>query len=143
MLKERDLCRPPCHHPATRPAMSTPAATITTKLTERFSLAQSVITIVVTVCTVLLSVGVFYGGIVYRVASAESENLKQDKTIEQNRQETEQKLGGKLDEKVYEADKRFWVELKKTVDEIRRDQIEDLKDRAAGRGRESHPRSER
>lgn len=102
---------------------------------DRFSLLQSALTLALAVGGALLTAGMFQGGLTARVTALETDAQQQVQAIERSRGEQESRLGGKLDVKVYEADKQIWLDVKRTVEEIRKDQIEELKDRAAARTR--------
>jgi len=105
----------------------------TKSLAEKFSFAQGIVTALVALATAALSVGMFQGGLVYRVSSAEEAAAKNERAIERERADRERGLDQKLDVKVYEADKQILLDLKKLVEDIRKDQVEDLKERAAAR----------
>lgn len=115
--------------------MSANRAALGRTLADRFSLLQSVVTLALAVGGALLTAGMFQGGLTARLSALETGAQKQEQAIEKNRTERESRLGEKLDVKVYEADKQIWLDVKKTVEEIRRTQVEDLKERASARPR--------
>lgn len=100
-------------------------------LADRFSLLQSIVTLALAVGGALVTAGMFQGGLTARLEALENGAQKHEQAVERTRVEQESRLGEKLDVKVYEADKQIWLDVKKTVEEIRRDQVEDLKERAA------------
>lgn len=86
------------------------------KLSGGFSLVNTVLAIALSIGGTLLTIGVTQGNFAQRLTTAETE------------------VKAKVSTERYDADQRALKEIldgvKKTVDEIRRDQVEDLKRRA-------------
>lgn len=96
-------------------------------LFDGLSAASTILTIVIAAGGTLLTSGAIYGGLVGRLGRVEQ-------TVTENKSERERALddlkANMVGKERYESDMKAVERIERTVQEIRRDQIEDLKRRA-------------